>query len=141
MGICADISFISFISLGVKPLKDGLPKERNCEDPGGEGGCATPRREFSWCTAWLVISFCGSCELRLNEDCLVLAPAIAAANVETLGYLALGSFAIARKITSESPDGTMELIKAGGVGSKFICCDMIAAELSPRKGTVPVYVS
>ena len=82
-----------------------------------------------------------SCSLREDEDCIVLALAIAVANVETVGNLAMGSFAIADKITSERAGGTIGFIKAGGVVSAWMCCEIIAVELSPRNGTVPVYIS
>jgi hypothetical protein len=72
---------------------------------------------------------------------MALASAIATANVETVGNRAMGSLAIARKITSERAGGTMGLIKAGGVGSLWMCCEIMAVELSPRNGTVPVYIS
>lgn len=51
------------------------------------------------------------------------------------------SFAIARKIASESAGGTFGLMSDGGVGKVLIWCIITATELSSRKGCTPVHSS
>ena len=74
-------------------------------------------------------------------DCIEQASATAVASSEAIEKRVAVSFAIARRIASESVCGIFGLINIGGVGSVLICCIMTATELSSRKGCTPVQIS
>src|SRR5207253_940045 len=71
------------------------------------------------------------------------ARAIAVASKEAVGKRVAGSFAMARRMTSESAGGILGLISWGGVGINFglISCLLMLTELSPRNGDTPVHNS
>ena len=109
----------------------------------GENGCGTPKILIvgplcaaEWPgsgSAWMARNF------RLGR--MEQASAMAVARSEALAKRAIGSFASARRITSERAVGIFGLIKLGGVGSAFTCCIIIEMGLSPRKGGTPVQIS
>ena len=118
---------------------------------GGRGvfstgpGCATPRIDsgsgpvvYVGCSIRAVVAGPSAIEeLFWIEH----ASAMAAASNEAIGKRVAVSFAIARRITSDSAGGILGLIKIGGVGSVLMCCIITATELSSRKGSTPVQIS
>ena len=60
---------------------------------------------------------------------------------DALGKRAFGSFAMLLRMTLDKVCGISGLIRAGGVGSPWICCMRIAMTVSPRNGVIPVVIS